>query len=192
MCSRTFKAYGLSKLALHAAAARMSRQWTGVAMHAINPGAVDSEIWRDLGNEPTISERFIAPLVAIGRRWLFLDAGAAAVPVVAAATEPSLAPAPDGSAHSYVSSYAIDAFGPISAKYLGPVIDALGPRARDGWAVGGPSPDAIDPALGDWLVKTTGEVLKGLKVDASSARSVEDTAGRGARRRRSSPARRQG
>ena len=143
---------------------------------------MDSEIWRDLGTEATISERFIMPLVAIGRRWLFLDAEAAAVPVVAAATEPSLAPAPNGSAHSYVSSYAIGAFGPVTARYLGPIIDALGPRARDGWAIGGPSPDAIDPALGSWLVKRTGEVLKGLKVDASAARS-EDT--RGTRRRRS-------
>ena len=147
---------------------------------------MDSEIWRDLGTEATISERFIMPLVAIGRRWLFLDAEAAAVPVVAAATEPSLAPAPNGSAHSYVSSYAIGAFGPVSARYLGPIIDALGPRARDGWAIGGPSPDAIDPALGSWLVKRTGEVLKGLKTVDASARS-EDT--RGARRRRSPPRR---
>lgn len=141
--------YNNSKLAMTLHARAMARRLPGVRCVAVNPGAVNSDIWR------AIDGTWAAPVVRCLFRLLFLDTEQGARASAFAAAGRSVATG------TYLAPYRIPAFLPRPLRTL---FETVGPVAQP--AAIQPAPEAQDDEMAGALM-------------AYSARVCEEVMGRG-------------
>lgn len=145
--SRRSNTYATSKLAMAVLAAEICRRWSsthGISGIAVNPGAVNSDIWYR-GQLPTwLQDYLVRPTFTA----LFLDSRQGSATSVAAATDPQHEGATPG---LYLSPYRSPPFMPLPFDLYGPFAGARKCR---------PHPAVTDEGEGAKLWRVTTERLQ--------------------------------